>query len=62
MNRRKIAACLLTLIVGTGVTTYVHAYTAEHFFAGKAKELTLIACNAIPDTNIFLKATKAACL
>ncbi|CDG21554.1 exported protein of unknown function [Xenorhabdus poinarii G6] len=62
MNRRKIAACLLTLIVGTGVTTYVHAQAANSLLAGPAKDLALLACDQIEGTGFVARLGKALCI
>ncbi len=61
MNRKKIAACLLTLIVGTGVTTYVHAQAAN-LLAGPAKDLALLACDQIKGTDFLARLGKAICV
>ncbi|CDG17691.1 hypothetical protein [Xenorhabdus doucetiae] len=60
MNR-KLAACMLSLILGTIITANANAFVAGLFGGDVGKDLVAL-CNLIPDGSTALKIAKTACL
>ncbi|KMJ43594.1 hypothetical protein ABLB69_04705 [Xenorhabdus khoisanae] len=60
MNR-KLAACILSLIIGVTATANANAFVCN-FLAGYAKTACITLCNKIPDSGFWGNLAKGACL
>ncbi len=59
--KRKLAACILSLFVGTIITTNANAFFCK-LFNDDVKATCDGYCNLIPDSSVKLKAAKLFCL
>ncbi|MEQ1974722.1 hypothetical protein [Xenorhabdus sp. SGI240] len=59
--KRKLAACMLSLLVGTIITTSANALVCKTFNPEVQKSCET-ACNLIPDGGTGLKLLKQLCL
>ncbi|WP_338803000.1 hypothetical protein WDV76_11250 [Xenorhabdus griffiniae] len=57
----KLASCMLSLLLGTIITTNANAFVCQAF-NDKIKQGCDALCNRIPDTNFGLTVVKAICL
>ncbi|WFQ80760.1 MULTISPECIES: hypothetical protein [Xenorhabdus] len=59
--KRKLAACMLSLLVGTIITTNANAFLCKAFNPDVRESCDNL-CNIIPDGGTALKLAKGFCL